>query len=117
MGKSQWEQLFLFLKEKGFSVFSPGQKIGKCTEPYIVVKYDGATQHFTYSTDDDIYTIYCYVPKLNYSLLDGLKQSVKIAMKEMFPQFIPTGYIAGSIYQEDIEAHVTSIEYKNHKKR
>lgn len=117
MGKSQWEQLYLFLKEKGFSVFSPGQKIGKCKEPYIVVKYDGSSQHLTYSTDDDVYTIYCYVPKLKYSLLDGLIQSVKAAMKGIFPQFVFHGQIMGSIYEEDIEAHVTSIEYLNHKKR
>lgn len=117
MGKSQWEQLFLFLKNKGFSVYSPGQKIGKCTEPYIVIKYDGSTQHLNYSTDDDTYTIYCYVPKLKYSLLDSLIQSVKQAMKDFRPQFIFSGYIAGSIYEEEIEAHVTSIEYLNHKKR
>lgn len=117
MKKSQWEQLYLFLKSKGFSVFSPGQKTGKCTEPYIVVKYEGANQHLSYSTDDDTYTIYCYVPKFKYSLLDGLIRSVKKAMKEMFPQFIPSGFIAGSIYEEDIEAHVANIEYQNHKKR
>lgn len=117
MGKSQWEQLYLFLQRKGFSVYSPGQKIGKCTEPYIVIKFDGSMQHLDYSTDDDTYTIYCYVPKLKYSLLDGLIQSVKKVMKELYPKFISAGFIAGSVYEEDIEAHVTSIEYKNHKKR
>mgnify|MGYP003369504319 CR=1 FL=1 len=117
MGKSQWEQVYLFLKEKGFSIFSPGQKIGKCTEPYIVLKYDGAVQHMTYSTDDDIYTILCYVPKLKYSLLDGLIQSVRKAMKEFHPQLIITGNVSGSVYEEEIEAHVSSIEYRNHKKR
>lgn len=117
MGKSQWEQLYMFLKGKGFSVFSPGQKIGKCKEPYIVVKYDGASQHLNYSTDDDTYTIFCYVPKLQYSLLDGLIQSVKAAMKEIYPQFVPSGQIAGSIYEEDVEAHVSSVEYLNRKKR
>ena len=115
--KSQWQKLFEFLQQKKFNIFSPGQKIGKCEEPYIVLKYNGSNQHYLYTTDDDTYTILCYVPKLQYSLLDGYVQSVKLAMKEIFPQFVPTGSFSGSYYEEEIQAHMVSMDFKNHKKR
>lgn len=115
--ESQWQKLFDFLKSKEFDVYSPGQKIGKCEAPYIVLKYEGSQQHGQISTDDDTYTIYCYVPKLMYSLLDGYVQSVKKAMKEIYPQFVPTGFYTGSYYEEEIQAHMVSMDFKNHKKR
>jgi hypothetical protein len=116
MGKSQWQQLYDFLKSKNFNVFSPMQPIGECKQKYIVIKYAGSTRHMFCSTDVDIYTIFCYVPKDKYSILEGYVQDVKKAMKDIYPQFIPTGLQTASFYEEEIKAHMVSLDYKNYKK-
>jgi hypothetical protein len=116
MGKSQWQQLYDFLKSKKLNIYSPSQPIGECKNKYIAIKYAGSTRHAYCSTDVDIYTIFCYVPKNNYSEIEGYVQEVKSAMKGIYPQFIPTGQQTPSFYDEDIKAHMVSIDYKNYKK-
>ena len=39
--ESRWQDLYLHLKNKGYDVYAPAQKVGECTEPYLVVKNDG----------------------------------------------------------------------------
>lgn len=116
MGKSQWQQLYDFLESKKFNVYSPSQPIGECKEKYIAIKYSGSTRHVYCSTDVDIYTIFCYVPKNKYSEIEGYVQEVKKTMKEIYPHFIPTGQQTPSFYDKDIKAHMVSLDYKNYKK-
>ena len=113
---TQWQKLFKFLLDEGFDVYSPEQKVGQCKSPYVVVKWMGAQRRADCTTNDDTYTIFCYVPRDNYSQLEEYVISVKEAMKKCFPQFVPTGFETSSFYEEEIKAHMVSVDYINHKK-
>lgn len=113
---SRWQDIFLHLKKEGFDVYSPGTKVGECTEEYIVVKNDGSSKHPTVSSDNDLYAVMCYVPKENYSRLEPMVQEVKKAMKGLEPMILPYGSQTPSYYDDSYKAHMISIEYKNYKK-
>lgn len=114
--ESRWQDIFKHLKKSGFEVYSPAVKIGDCKSEYIVVKNDGSSQLSSFSTDDDLYSIMCYVPKQAYSKLEPFVQKVKAAMKELEPMIMPYGTQTSSYYDDSYKAHMVSIEYKNHKK-
>ena len=113
---SIWQDIFMHLKSSGFSVYSPGIKTGECTSEYLVIKNDGSSRHSSFSTDVDLYSIMCYVPKQKYSELEPLVQRVKKAMKELDPLLKPYGTQTPSYYDDSMKAHMVSIEYKNYKK-
>lgn len=113
---SRWQDIYSFLKSKGYDVYAPAQKVGDCTSPYIVVKNDGSYKHANYSTDRDMYAIICYVPKMQYSKLEPLVQSIKKDMKELYPMIQPYGQQMPSYYDDMAKAHYISIEYENYKK-
>lgn len=114
--KSRWQDIYCHLKNKGFDVYSPGMKVGECINSYIVVKNNGSTQHGNISTDDDFYSVMCYVPRNKYSELEPFVQEVKKAMKELRPMILPNGIQTPSFLDDTIKAHMISIEYKNYKK-
>lgn len=113
---SRWQDIFMHLKNAGFDVYSPGMKIGECTSEYLVVKNDGSSKHLSFSTDVDLYSVMCYVPKEKYSSLEPLVQRVKNSMKELEPMIKPYGSQTPSYYDDSYKAHMISIEYKNYKK-
>lgn len=113
---SRWQDIFLHLKKEGFDVYSPGIKVGECTEEYIVVKNDGSSKHPTVSSDNDLYAVMCYVPKESYSRLEPMVQEVKKVMKGLEPMILPYGSQTPSYYDDSYKAHMISIEYKNYKK-
>lgn len=113
---SRWQDIYSLLKSKGFDVYSPGQKVGDCTEPYIVVKNDGSYKHVNFSSDRDMYSIMVYVPLNKYSILEVIVQDVKKAMKELYPMIQPYGSQMPSFYDESVKANYISIEYENYKK-
>lgn len=113
---SRWQDIFLHLKKQGFDVYSPGMKTGECTSEYLVVKNDGSSKHTSFSTDVDLYAVMCYVPKDKYSSLEPLVQRAKKSMKELEPMIKPYGSQTPSYYDDDLKAHMISIEYKNYKK-
>lgn len=113
---SRWQDIFLHLKKAGFDVYSPGVKVGECTNEYIVVKNDGSSKYTSFSTDVDMYAVMCYVPKSKYSQLEPLVQRVKEKMKELEPMIFPYGTQTPSYYDDSYKAHMISIEYKNYKK-
>lgn len=114
--ESRWQDMYSLLKSKGFDVYAPAQKIGECVSPYVVVKNDGSYGHVQYSTERDLYTVYCYVPRDKYSLLEPLVQQVKIAMRDLYPMFRPYHQQLPSFYDEETKAHGIGIEYENFKK-
>lgn len=116
MGDSRWQDLFTHLKSKGFDVFSPGIKVGECTKQYIVVSHSGSSQDPNVSSDIDLYSIMCYVPKKGYSELEPMVQYVKRVMKDLRPMFMPNGSQTPSFYDDELKAHMVSIVYKNYKK-
>ena len=113
---SRWKDISLHLKIKGFDVHSPGTKTGDCMNKYIVVKNNGSSKMAGFSTDVDLYSIMCYVPKDKYSQLEPFVQEVKKAMKELEPMILPYGSQTPSFYDDSFKAHMVSIEYKNYKK-
>lgn len=113
---SRWQDIFLHLKKENFEVYSPAIKVGECTSEYVVVKNDGSSKHASFSTDVDLYSIMCYVPKNNYSSLEPLVQRVKESMKTLEPMIKPYGTQTPSYYDDSVKAHMISIEYKNYKK-
>lgn len=110
------DDLYMFLKHEGFDVYFPSQKLGDCVKEYIVVKKGESVPHLTFSSIVDIYLIMCYVPKFRYSDMEKLTFRVKKAMKKAYPLFIENGIETPSYYDDNIKAHMVSIEYKNYKK-
>lgn len=115
-GKSRWEDIFNQLKESGFDVYSPGIKVGECVAPYIVVAVESSFAHASFSSDVDLYSIMCYVPKQAYSRLEPLVHAVEDSMLELEPMILPYGQRTPSFYDDTIKAHMVSITYKNYKK-
>lgn len=113
---SRWQDIFLHLERAGFKTYPPGIKLGECTSEYIVVKNDGSTRHAGVSTDDDLYAVMCYVPKMQYSTLEPLVQRIKRTMKGLEPMIVPYGSQTPSYYDDSLKAHMVSIEYVNYKK-
>ncbi len=114
--ESRWQDIFLHLKRAGFEVYPPGIKEGECLKEYIVVKNDGSSKLPNFSTDSDLYSIMCYVPKERYSALEVFVQSIRNTMKGLEPMILPYGNQTPSYYDDSVKAHMVSIKYKNYKK-
>ena len=114
--ESRWQDIYTCLENAGFEVYPPGIKVGDCTREYVVIKNDGSTRHPSLSTDMDLYSVMCFVPKNKYSTFEPLVQNVKKAMKGLEPMIIPYGMQTPSYYDDSYKAHMISIEYVNYKK-
>ena len=112
---SRWQDIFSHLKKEGFDVYSPGQKVGECTKPYIVVKNNGGNKHSSFSTDNILYSVLCYVPINNYSELEPYVNKVKKSMKKLEPMILYNNSQSPSFLDDSIKAHQVSIEYKNYR--
>ena len=109
--------IYKALEKNGIEVYFPGQHIGDCLSPYVIVKNDGSYEHVNMSTDRDMYSVMCFVPKNSYSLLEPLVQNVKrIIRKELYPMIRKYGQQMPSYYDDTIKAHYISVEYENYKK-
>lgn len=104
------------LRKDNIKVFSPSTHTGECTEPYIVVKLDGATTEVNVSAERPIYTIMCYVPYNEYTKLEDIVLRTKQRMKEMYPLLMYVGNQTPSVYDEQIKAHMISFQYLNCRK-
>lgn len=116
-GESRWEDIFNQLKESGFDVYSPGTKTGDCISPYVVVMLGASVEHTSFSTNIDLYSVMCYVPKQSYSKLEPFVYNVEKSMSELAPMILPYGQRQPSFYDDTIKAHMVSITYKNYKKK
>lgn len=114
--KSVLKQIRGHLRDKGFDTFYPSQHKGECLKPYVVIKYDGASQVAGVSSDQAIYTLMCYVPSEQYSTLMSYAEQVKEAMKELFPLVRPNGNETPSVYEDDNKSHMVSVQYTNYRK-
>lgn len=115
MAGSRWQDIFMHLESDGFEIYPPGIKIGDCISEYLVLVDDGSSRHVGISTDDDLYSVLCYVPKNQYSKLEPLVQRVKYSMLKLQPMILPNGMQTPSFYDDSFKAHMKSIQYKNHK--
>lgn len=114
---SRWQDLYDYLRSKGYEVYSPGQKEGDCLSPYLVVKYSGSAKAQQISSRQDLYDIMLYVPKTQYSKLESLVQKVIADMKEIEPLFLPYDNQQDPSYFDDsVKAHFVTVVYMNYKK-
>ena len=116
MADTRWKDIFDKLTEKGIDVYSPNQKTGECTSPYVVVKDAGRVVSTTISSSQDLYDLMCYVPAKQYSTLEGFVDSVEAAMDELFPMIRPMHFRTASYYDDYVKAHMISTQYANWKK-
>ena len=114
--ESRWGDIFRHLKSKGWDVYPPGVKIGECTEPYVEVKVDGGYKHINFSTNRDMYSITCYVPRGQYSKLEPMFVKIREQMKDLEPMIISYGELLPSYYDEAVKGHYITLVYENHKK-
>lgn len=112
-----WEKIFKKLKEKGVEVYSPSTKSGECTKPYVVVKISGLNSHAVISSNLEYYDVMCYVPKDQYSTLEGYKSKVKKVLKELYPMVKEASSETPSYYDDTYKAHMVSIMYVSYKKK
>lgn len=101
------------LKAAGLDVYFPGQKKGECTSPYVVVKLSGSARYMDFSSNADLYELLCYVPREKYSTLPVYIQEVKAAASTLWPMFVPMEYETASFYDNTVDAHMVSIQYRN----
>ncbi len=114
--ETRWQDIFVNLKNDGFEVYPPAMKVGECESRYLVIKDNGSNPHSSFSTEVQLYTVLCYVPKDEYSQLESFVNEVKESMKKLFPMVRPTGAQTPSFYEDSIKAQMISIDYKNYKK-
>lgn len=110
------QDIFVHLQNKGFDVYFPSQHEGECISPYVVIKGYTNTQFRQYSSTVQYYDLLCYVPKDHFSTLYPFVDSIKTAMKELSPMIRPAFFDTASYYDEEIKAHMVSIQYLNYRK-
>lgn len=116
MAASRIQDIYLHLKEQGFEVYFPAQKVGECLSPYVVVKDATTSKYLEYSSTVTYYDIMCYIPKDHFSELEPFVGSVKVAMKGLVPMIKPTYSQTQSYYDDSVKAHMISVQYKNYRK-
>ena len=116
MAESRIQDISLHLKEQGFEVYFPAQKVGECLSPYVVVKDATTSKYLEYSSTVTYYDIMCYTPKDHFSELEPFVESVKVAMKGLVPMIKPTYSQTQSYYDDSVKAHMISVQYKNYRK-
>ena len=116
MSNTRWKDIYNKLKQHGIDVYSPGQKTGECTSPYVVVKDAGRVDLTTVSSSQNLYDLMCYVPMDKYSTLDLFVDDIENIMDELFPMFRPVHYRSASYLDTEVKAHMISIQYVNYTK-
>lgn len=114
---SQWKTLFKHLVKKGFDTYSPGQHRGECQSAYVVVRFAGSSSFGSFSSNQNLYEVMCYVPRDSYSTLEDYADRVRSAVLELYPMFVPTGFETAAFYDDTVKAHMISIEYRNSVRR
>lgn len=105
--------IYKHLKDAGVEVYFPSQKKGECKAPYVVVKDSGTAQYQTFSSDATTYEILCYVPVDRYSTLQVFAAQIKELMRGLWPMIVPIRYETPPFYDDTVNAHMTSIQYRN----
>lgn len=114
--ESRWQDIYICLENAGFDVYSPQTKEGECTKPYVVIANGSTSQYRNFSSENQFYSIMCYVPKMQYSKLEPFYLSVKNAMKDLEPMLRFEKSITGSYYDDAVKAHMVSLDYTNVRK-
>lgn len=116
MADTRWKDIYDKLVEHDIAVYSPGQHTGECTSAYVVVKTAGRTGSTEISSSQDLYDLMCYVPKDQYSTLEGFVDTVEEIMDELFPMIRSMHFRTASFYDDSVKGHMISTQYYNWKK-
>lgn len=116
MADGRMQDIYLHLKNDGFEVYFPAQKVGECISPYVVVRDATTSRYLDYSSTVTYYDLLCYIPKDHFSQLEPFVEMVKESMKELVPMILPTHTQTQSYYDDSIKAHMISVLYKNYRK-
>lgn len=111
-----WQLIYKKLKGSGIVVYSPGQYEGECKSPYVVLSNSGSSATTNYSTSVMYYSVMCYVPLDNYSMLESFVSEVKEVMKGLFPMVRADGIETPATLDDELKAHMISVEYMNYRK-
>jgi hypothetical protein len=114
--KSVLKQIREVLRENGIDAYYPTQHEGECIEPYVVIKYNGATLSDAVSSEQVVYDIICYVPEKKYSALPDYVAEVKSVLAKLFPMIRKTGTETADYYDDTVKGHMISVEYVNYRK-
>lgn len=108
--------IYKHLSDNGIEVYSPTQKKGECTSPYVVLKDAGTIKIAGLSSTQTIYDVMCYVPKDRFTLLEKYVHQVKQIMSKLQPMIMPLFIETASFYDDSVEAHMISVQYRNNRK-
>ena len=106
-----FSELYIYLKEKGFDVYSIGQHQGTCSSPYLVIKENGESDVAGTSYINDLVEILVYYPIGRYSSLSSYTDKLKSEMnvyKKLKRVIDPMPVII----DDDKKAYMTSYTYK-----
>lgn len=110
------EKIYDILAESGTETYFAGQHEGDCISPYVVIKTAGVMQVYGVSSEHPLYDILIYVPKNQYSKLEGMREETKKKLKKLFPLVSYAGVETESHFDESNNAHMISIQYQGIRK-
>lgn len=114
--ETRYMDIYKYLSDNGVEVYTPSQKKGECTKPYVVVKTQGTDKYLQYSSTRTLYDLMCYVPKDHYTRLEPFVEKVKNLMRDLQPMIMPTYTETPAFYDDTVKAHMISIQYRNYRK-
>ena len=111
---TRWRDIYKALDDAGVDTYSPGQHKGECLSKYAVVKQDGSTAAYEFSSSVMYYKILCYCPQNEYSTLETFLSTVKQAMKALEPMIMYAQQQDAPYYDEDVKGWMVAIRYRNY---
>ena len=106
-----FSQIYNFLKNKGYDVYSIGQHEGKCNNPYIVIQEKGIGQITGTRLSKSTIDLLVYYPKGQYSKFPVWINDLKLAMRE-FNKAKRVHDAMSTIIDDDKQAYHTSLTYE-----
>jgi len=110
---SRLKDIRVHLESKGHDVYFPGQHVGECKKPYIVIRDDGQSQFMQFSSHRRLYSIMVYVPLARYGELEPLADQVEREMKGLRPMIRSLNFRTPSFLDDTVKAHMVSAQYQN----
>ena len=111
-----WDLVANELQNNGIDVYPPDVHEGDCTSPYCVFKDGGSTITGLLSTQTDLYTLLCYVPRQQYTLMKEYTEKCKNAVQSLAPMVMPTGKETETFYDDTVKGYMKSVQYRNHRR-
>lgn len=111
-----FQELYRYLKSKGFDVYSIGQHEGICTSPFLVIKEMGTTSTLEKNINKELVEVFVYYPKGQYSKVGDYVNSIEEALN-ILDSIEPAYEAIPIITDDDKQAYFTRLSYYKEKKR